>query len=168
MKHLFFTIAVTAAVLSVAPSAGAVPLRVDPAVRAEITALAERAFVAVRDGVRDPAGVFPTLAEMRAIFGVTAGGATPQASFAEAQFRALARDARDFQERFRTGRFVGLAATFAGGGSIDLHRCGRLTRADSQCVEGPVIEYEVNGERRRFRLDALVRVGGRWRVFDLR
>jgi len=31
-----------------------------------------------------------------------------------------------------------------------------------------VLEYEVGGQRRRLRLDTLVRLGTRWRVFDVR
>ena len=51
---------------------------------------------------------------------------------------------------------------------IDLAPCGRFARATTRCGDGPVIEYERGGQRRRLRLDTLVRFGTRWRVFDVR
>jgi len=155
----------------VAGEAGAAPRRLAPAERAEITELARRVMELVRDGARDPSGIFPTPAELRVVFGLRdPGDAGPDGGgmVVQRQLQALERDARDLRPRLAGARFRGIAGPSYARGTIDPRRCGRFGAAGSQCADGPVVEYEAGGSVRRFRIDTLVRVGGRWRVLDLR
>ncbi len=152
-------------------AAHATPRRLTPAERAEITELARRVLEVVRDGVRDPAGVFATPAELRVVFGVrepTDGGADDGGMLVQRQLEALARDARDLRPRLAGGRFVSIGGASFVAGTIDPRRCGRFGAPTSQCADGPVVEFTADGATRRFRIDTLVRVGGHWRVLDLR
>lgn len=152
-------------------AAHATPRRLTPAERAEITELARRVLAIVRDGVRDPAGVFPTAAELRGVFGLrdTAdAGPDGGGMLVQRQLEALSRDARDLRPRLAGGRFVSIGGGGFARDSIDPRRCGRFGVATSQCADGPVVEFTVDGATRRFRIDTLVRIGGRWRVLDLR
>lgn len=147
------------------------PRRLPPIERAEITELARRVFAAVRDGVREPAGIFPTAPELRVVFGLRApGDAGPDGGglLVQRQLEALSRDSRDLRPRLAGAQFRGIAGASFARNTIDPRRCGRFGAADSQCADGPVVEYTVGGSVRRFRIDTLVRVGGRWRVLDLR
>ncbi len=163
--------ALAAWALAAAP-AHATPHALTPADRAEITALARAFFEATRDGARDVLGVYPTPADLRSLFPAARAGADAGPSPADAivrrQYEAIERDARALRETFRGGVFTGLAPSSYARGVVDLRPCGRYARATSQCGDGPVIEYTVNGEARRFRVDTLVRLRGRWRVFDVR
>jgi hypothetical protein len=153
------------------PPAAAVPRPLTAAERAEITALARRLVDAVRDGARDPAGLFPTAPELRVVFGLRdPGDAAPDGGgmLVQRQLEALSRDARDLRPRLAGARFRGLAGAAFARGTIDPRRCGRYGAPGSQCADGPVVEYAVGGAVRRFRVDTLVRVNGRWRVLDLR
>lgn len=155
----------------VAGEAGAAPRRLAPAERAEITELARRVLEVVRDGSRDPSGIFPTPAELRVVFGLRdPGDAGPDGGgmVVQRQLQALERDARDLRPRLSGARFRGIAGPSYARGTIDPRRCGRFGAPGSQCVDGPVVEFEAGGSVRRFRIDTLVRVGGRWRVLDLR
>jgi hypothetical protein len=150
---------------------GASPRRLTPAERTEITALARRVLEGVRDGAREPAGLFPTASELRVVFGLREpGDAGPDGGgmLVQRQLEALSRDARDLRPRLATAIFRGIAGASFMRNTIDPHRCGRFGTPDSQCVDGPVVEYAVGGSVRRFRIDTLVRVGGHWRVLDLR
>ncbi len=139
--------------------------------RAEITALARSFFDATRDGARTVTAVYPTPDELRGVFppgrAGDAGISAPEATV-QRQFAAIERDARALREVFQGGTFVGLSARSYPGGVIDLRPCGRFARATSQCGDGPVIEYRVGTETRRFRLDTLLFVRGHWRIFDVR
>ncbi|MBK6530667.1 MAG: hypothetical protein IPF99_13960 [Deltaproteobacteria bacterium] len=150
---------------------GAAPRRLAPAERAEITSLARRVMELVRDGARDPSGIFPTPAELRVVFGLRdPGDAGPDGGgmVVRRQLEALERDARDLRPRLAGAQFRGIAGPSYARNTIDPRRCGRYAAPGSQCVDGPVVEYAVGGSVRRFRIDTLVRVGGRWRVLDLR
>ncbi len=165
---LMFAVTLTAA----APAA-ATPYALTAADRAEITALARTFFESTRDGVRDLAAVFPSPVELRGIFPAPRGGAvdagpTPVDEIVQRQFQAIERDVRALRDAFRGGVFVGLGARSYPRDAVDLRPCGRFARAASQCGDGPVIEYTVGGEARRFRLDTLARLRGHWRVFDVR
>ncbi len=152
-------------------AAHATPRRLTPAERTEITELARRVLEVVRDGVRDPVGVFATPAELRAVFGLReSGDAGPDGGgiLVQRQLEALSRDARDLRPRLAGGRFVSIGGGGFARDSIDPRRCGRFGAATSQCADGPVVEFTVEGATRRFRIDTLVRVGGHWRVLDLR
>lgn len=154
-----------------AGAAHATPRRLTPAERAEITELARRVLEVVRDGARDPAGVFTTPAELRAVFGVGApadGGADAGGMLVQRQLEAQARDARDLRPRLAGAQFRGITGATFVAGTIDPRRCGRFGAPASQCADGPIVEYTADGATRRFRIDTLVRVGGRWRVLDLR
>lgn len=156
--------------LGAAEALGA-PRRLTPAERAEITALARRVLEGVRDGAREPAGVFPTAPELRAVFGLRdPGDAAPDGGgmLVRRQLEALGRDARDLRPRLAGARFRGIAGGSFARGTIDPRPCRRSGAAGSQCIDGPVVEYAVGESVRRFRIDTLVRVGGRWRVLDLR
>ncbi len=162
-----------AVTLSAAAPAAATPYALTPADRAEITALARTFFESTRDGARDVAAVFPSPVELRGIFPAPRGGAvdagpTPVDEIVQRQFQAIERDVRALREVFRGGVFVGLGARSYPRDAVDLRPCGRFARATSQCGDGPVIEYTVGGEARRFRLDTLARLRGHWRVFDVR
>lgn len=159
------------ALLLAVTSAEATPRPLPPAERAEIAALARRVLEAVRDGGRAPAGLFPTVAELRAVFGLRdTGDAGPDGGgmLVQRQLAALDRDARELRPRLAGARFRGITGGGYARGVIDPRRCGRFGAPASQCADGPVVEYEVAGAVRRLRIDTLVRVGGRWRVLDLR
>ena len=150
---------------------GASPRRLTPAERAEITELARRVLEGVCDGARDPAGLFPTAPELRGVFGLRdPGDAGPDGGgmLVQRQLEALSRDARDLRPRLAGALFRGIAGASFTRNTIDPRRCGRFGAPDSQCVDGPVVEYTVGGSVRRFRIDTLVRVAGHWRVLDLR
>jgi hypothetical protein len=154
-----------------AREAAAVPRPLSAAERAEITALARRLFEAVRDGSRDPAELFPTAPELRVVFGLRdPGDAAPDGGgmLVRRQLEALSRDARDLRPRLAGAQFRGLAGASFARGTIDPRRCGRYGAPGSQCADGPIVEYAVGATVRRFRVDTLVRVAGRWRVLDLR
>lgn len=161
------------AVVAAALPADAAPYALTPADRAEITALARSFFEATRDGVRNVESVYPTPADLRSLLpsarrGAADAGPSPADEVADRQFMAIERDARALRETFRGGVFTGVAARSYPRDTIDLRPCGRFARANTQCGDGPLIEYTVNGEARRFRLDTLVRLRGHWRVFDVR
>lgn len=146
------------------PPAAAAPHALTPADRAAIATLAHDFFEAVKRGDREMAGVLPTRAELRGLFPPGAGAEGLVLRHAE----ALARDTRALHEVLREATWVGLAESSYRGGAIDLTPCGRFARATSRCGDGPTLEYELRGQRRRLRLDTLVRIGARWRVFDVR
>lgn len=154
-----------------AGGAHATPRRMTPAERAEITDLARRVLEGVRDGTRNPVGLFPTTSELRAVFGMREpadGGADEGGMLVQRHLESLARDARDLRPRLAGAQFRGIAGPSFVAGTIDPRRCGRFGAPGSQCADGPVVEYAVGGATRRFRIDTLVRVGGHWRVLDLR
>ncbi len=166
---LTLSLATLAAVLP----ADAAPYALTAADRAEITALARSFFEATRDGARDVANVYPSPTELRTLFAATRrqsadAGPSPVDEIAQRQYLAIERDARALRDTFRGGVFVGIAARSYPRDTVDLRPCGRFARATTQCGDGPVIEYTVGSEARRFRLDTLVRLRGRWRVFDVR
>lgn len=158
------SLALLLALLLAAAPAQAVPVTLTAADREAITALARQLFEAVQRGDRTMDGVLPTRAELRGIFPPGAGADAIILRHAE----ALARDTQALHEVFREATFVGLAEGSYRGDVIDLGPCGRFARATSRCGDGPVITYERGGVRRRLRLDTLVRLGTRWRVFDVR
>ena len=51
------------------------------------------------------------------------------------------------------------------GALVHTDRCSPFAMPQSECLDGPVIEWTVNGETRRMRVNKLVRVDGHWRVF---
>jgi hypothetical protein len=163
-----------AAVVLFATSAHGSPYALTPADRTEIATLARLFFDSVRDGTRDVHGVYPEVADLRLIFPTPRAGAraTPGPSLQETltqhQLTAIARDAQELHSTFHGGSFVGLSARSYPRQTIDLRPCGRFARATSQCVDGPLIEYTVAGQTRRFQVDTLMRVRGHWRVFDVR
>ena len=163
MKRTAAAAALTLSLLAPPPAAAA-PYALTPADRAASAALARGFFEAVKRGDREMAGVLPTRAELRGLFPPGAGADGIVLRHAE----ALARDARALHEVLRDATFVGLAESSYRGDVIDLTPCGRFARASSRCGDGPTLEYEVGGQRRRLRLDTLVRIGARWRVFDVR
>lgn len=158
--------------LAMTASAHATPYALTAADRAEITALARSFFESARDATRDVRDVYPTVAEMRALFptprAAADAGVSPVDEVVQRQLRAIERDVRDLAATFHGGRFVGLGARSYPRNTVDLRPCGRFARADTQCGDGPLIEYAVGEETRRFRLDTLVRLRGRWRVYDVR
>lgn len=154
-----------------AGEAGATPRALPPAERAEIAALARRVLEFVRDGGPGPAGLFPTAAELRAVYGLRdPGDAGPDGGgmMVQRQLEALGRDARDLRPRLAGAQFRGIAGEAYARNTIDPRRCGRFGAPGSLCASGPVIEYAVAASVRRLRIDTIVRVGGRWRVLDLR
>jgi hypothetical protein len=170
MKHTIRCLVVATVVGAPLP-AHATSYPLTAADRIEISALARAFFEATRDTTRDPQGVFPTAAELRTLMpaprgAVPDGGLTLADEVAVRQFRAIERDVAALRTRFTGGVFVGIASYR--GNRVDLHPCGRFARATSQCGDGPVIEYSVGGETRRFRIDTLVRLRGHWRIFDVR
>lgn len=172
MKRSIACLLSLAALFAAAP-ARATPYALTAADRAEIAALARTFFEATRDGARDVSAVYPSPVEFRAIFPAPRGGGadagpTPVDEIVQRQFQAIERDARALRDAFRDGVFVGLGARSYPRDAVDLRPCGRFARATSQCGDGPVIEYTVRGEARRFRLDTLARIRGHWRIFDVR
>lgn len=153
-------------------TAEAAPYVLTEADRGELVSLATRLVEALRDGARSPTGVFPTAAEIRGLY--------PSGRDAEAvvqgHLAAIERDVRALRPSFAGAQFVGLSAgrtaitsgPDAGAVSIDLRPCSRLARADSQCGNAVVLVYAAAGASRRLRIDAVTRVGGHWRVLDLR
>lgn len=173
MTRTTFGLSAALAALAVTLPADAAPYALTPADRAEITALARSFFEATRDGTRDVEGVYPSPADLRTLFPATRrqgadAGPSPVDEIAQRQFLAIERDARALRDTFRGGVFVGITARSYPRDSVDLRPCGRFARATTQCGDGPVIEYTVGAEARRFRLDTLVRLRGHWRVFDVR
>ena len=161
------------AALTLTLTADASPYALTPADRAEITALSRSFFEATRDGVRNVENVYVTPADLRSLLpqsrrGAADAGPSPADEVVDRQYLAIERDARALRETFHHGVFVGIAARSYPRDTIDLRPCGRFARANTQCGDGPLIEYTVNGEARRFRLDTLVRLRGHWRVFDVR
>ncbi len=155
-----------AAALTLGTAAHATPHALTAPDLAAITALARAFFDSTRDGARDVQDVYPTAAELRALFAV--GAPSGADGLVRRHMEAVERDVRALRERFRGGTFVGITPTSYRRNTVDLRPCGRFARATSQCGDGPVIEYTVGGETRRLRLDTLVRVRGRWRLFDVR
>lgn len=148
-----------------APSAArATPYTLTATDREAIATLARTFFEAIRRGDREMNDVFPTRAELRGLFPPALGVDGLVLRHAE----ALARDAQALHETFRHATFVGVVEGSYRRGVIDLAPCGRFARASSRCGDGPIIEYDVDGRRRRLRIDTLVRLGTRWRVFDVR
>ncbi len=168
----FVTVLTTTALALAAVSGEAVPYTLTPADRAELTTLARTFFETARDASPGTTGVYPTLAELRALFpAVRAGGdagLSPAEEIANRQLQAIERDVRDARTNFAGGRFVGLVGRSATRPTIELRPCGRFARADSQCADGPTFEYEAGGATRRYRIDTLVRVRGHWKIFDVR
>jgi len=156
-------LALCVALLLTAP-AHATPYTLTPSDREAITALARQFFEAVKRGDRAMEGVLPTRAELRGMFPPAQGVDGVVRRHAE----SLARDTQALHEVLRDATFVGITDTSYRRNVIDLTPCGRFARATTRCGDGPVIEYEVGGQRRRLRLDTLVRLGTRWRVFDVR
>jgi hypothetical protein len=163
---------VTTALVLAAVSGHGAPYTLTPADRAELTTLARTFFESTRDGSAGTSGVYPTMAELRALFpAVRAGGdagLSPAEEIANRQLQAIERDVREARTTFAGGTFRGLAGRSATRPTLDLRPCGRFARADSQCADGPAFEYEVGGETRRYRIDTLVRVRGHWKIFDVR
>ena len=159
-----------------APSlAAAVPLRVSAAERRELESLARRFFESTRDGARSPEAVFPSRAELGALFerdeglpGPVRVAARPNEPVVLRQLNAIDRDVQALRERFRAGVFVGLAGPVARENTLRQRPCGRFARRDAQCADGLMLEYRVGNETRRFNVDTLVRAGGRWRILDVR
>lgn len=149
--------------LLLAPPAQARPHALNAQERAQIEGLLRAWFEGVRDGnTANIVAQQPTADEWRQIF---------QPGTEELwgrQIGVLARDARELRERFADGQWIGLAAPWATQRSIDVDRCGRFGREQSECSDGPVLEWRARGEVRRLRIDRLVRVGNRWRLFDAR
>jgi hypothetical protein len=173
MTSKTFCLALSCVAFAVARPAESAPYALTAADRVEITALARSFFEATRDGTRDVQGVYPTPVDLRGLFpaarrGSADAGPSPADEIAQRQYEAIERDARALRETFQRGVFVGITATSYPRGSVDLRPCGRFARATTQCGDGPVIEYTVGSETRRFRLDTLVRLRGHWRVFDVR
>ena len=111
---------------------GAAPRRLAPAERAEITSLARRVMELVRDGARDPSGIFPTPAELRVVFGLRdPGDAGPDGGgmVVRRQLEALEDD--------RYGDLPGLV--FAKG---FLRCCARALDLDPEAVIGLLYERE--------------------------
>lgn len=159
------------ALVALAPSVDASPYALTAADRAELTALAQRFFEHTRDGDRAPADLYPTRDDLRALYGASAApSGAPAAGDAvvDRQLEALTRDAHDLRATFAGGTFRGISGAGYARGRVDVHRCGRFARADSQCADGPLVEYVVGGAARRFQLDTVVRVRGHWRVLDIR
>jgi hypothetical protein len=150
--------------LTLATPADATPYTLTPTDREAITTLARQFFEAVKRGDRAMENVLPTRAELRGMFPPAQGVEGVVRRHAE----SLTRDTQALHEVLRDATFVGITDTSYRRNVIDLTPCGRFARATTRCGDGPVIEYEVGGQRRRLRLDTLVRFGTRWRVFDVR
>lgn len=159
-----------------APTASqAVPLRVNAAERQELETLARRFFESTRDASRSPAGVFPTRAELGALFvnestlpGPVRVAATANEGVVLRQLGSIERDVQALRERFRAGVFIGLAGPLARENTLRQRPCGRFARRDAQCADGLMFEYRAGAETRRYNVDTLVRVGTRWRILDVR
>jgi hypothetical protein len=166
----------TVLALGLLGSAGwATPHPLSVAERAELAALVRTFFETTRDGGARRAAVYPTPEEVRGLYPSNPGpradaGAAPSGydAMADRQAQAMERDARELRAVFRGGVYVDLAPAWRARASLDVRRCGRFARAETQCADGPVFEYTVGSERRRFRIDTLVRVRGHWRVLDAR
>lgn len=173
MRRGYSTLALGLSVLVGGGAAEAVPYTLTAGDREALTALGRAFFEATRDGVRTPTEVYPTPAELRGLY-PAAPGATPAGavsvtdSLVQRQLAAIARDARDLRTRFAGGEFVSVTGPGLTRGRFELRPCGRFARADSQCTAGLLVSYRVGAETRAFRLDTLVRLGGRWRVLDVR
>lgn len=149
--------------LGLAATADARPYRLTPADRTEITQLLQTFFDATRDGNTAAArATMPTLPELQSLF---QSGFAP---FVEMHQQALDRAIRELRPRFAGGTFVGLAGSFVTSPNIEIRACGRWSSATSECAAGPVIEWRAGTETRRLRIDTLVRMAGRWRIFDPR
>ncbi len=150
-----------------ATSAFAVPRPLSTAERAELEVLARSLFDAVRAGEAEAPGVFPSPAELREVFGVReVGDAGSENLLVARQRAAIVRDVRELRSVLAGAEYVGLAGPPRT--TVDARRCGRFGVQAAPCADGPVVEYRIGLETHRFRVDTLVRVGGRWRVFDLR
>lgn len=168
-------LAVAAAALGLRGAlAEATPHPLGAAERAELLALTRSFFETTRDGGPRRASVYPSPEEVRGLYPANpgprsdAGAPSGYDAMADRQVRAMERDARELQAVFRGGVYVNVVPAWRTRGSVDVRRCGRLARADTQCADGPVFEYTVGAEARRFRIDTLVRVRGHWRVLDAR
>lgn len=172
-QHTVAAAALTAALGWITPSrAQATPYRLTPADRTEITALVRTFFEATRDDAPAQTGVYPTREELRGMFPAEAAGPagapTAVGELVGRHLSAIERDARELRARFHAGVFVRVSGPVMTRGVIDLRRCGRFARPETQCGDGPLVEYTVGAEARRLRLDTLVRLNGHWRIFDAR
>ncbi|MEZ4408005.1 MAG: hypothetical protein R3A52_16250 [Polyangiales bacterium] len=158
-----------ALVAALAPTtASAVPYRLTPADRAAITTLMRRFFTAVTTGARAPTGVFPTRAELITLYSGPRAQPGEAEALAQRQLAAIDRDVQSLREPFARGRFTGLAGREVTSGTLDIRPCGRLALATSQCATGPVLEWTVDGQPHRVRIDTIVRLRTGWRIYDVR
>lgn len=165
-RALAFTATVAAlTTLAIAPAAAAQDYRLAQRDVTSITDALRSLFEGIRDGdVPKITAVLPSRAEFVALYQPNTG------MFIERHQRAIERDTRELRRTFTDATFVGVDATaIAVNRTIRLERCGRFGARNSQCANGPVIEYRVGTATRRFRVDRLVRLAnGTWKVYDVR
>jgi hypothetical protein len=146
-----------------ASGAQATPMPLAPSDHAEIARVLRTFFESTRDGDYATARTtIPTHDEFTAIF------AEGTADVLAQHLRAIDRDVHELHDRFAGGIWTGIVGDFARTASLEVAPCGRIARPESQCANGPVIEWHVGTESRRLRIDRLVRVGGHWKIFDPR
>jgi hypothetical protein len=149
--------------LTASSAAQAASYRITAADRTEIERVLRAFFEATRDGNTAAASAhIPTAAEFRQIF---ARGAEP---FIERHQRAIERDVRELRQRFAGGTWVGLSGPIARGGAVEMTTCGRLGAPQSRCIDGPVIDWRVGDRVEHLRIDRLVKLDGRWKIYDPR
>ncbi|MEI8257760.1 MAG: hypothetical protein WCJ30_18950 [Deltaproteobacteria bacterium] len=125
----------------------------------EIARLLETFFTAARDGdARALAGVLPTDPQFARIF---MAGTEP---LVERHRRAIARALADLRTRFAGGRWVAMRGLDAAA-TVHPQRCASFAAPNSECLDGPVIEWVAGTEALRMRVNRLVRVDGHWRLF---
>lgn len=144
--------------------ASADDVRLTPADVTAITNTVRTLIEAMRDGDRTRiAQQIPTRAEFVSLY---QPGTLP---FLERHQRAVERDTRELQRTLTGAVFVGLDASFAAGRTVRTERCGRFGARNSQCANGPIVEYRVGTTTRHLRIDRLVRLPGNvWKVYDVR
>lgn len=125
----------------------------------EIARLLEVFFTAARDAdTRGLAGVLPTDPQFARIF---LPGTEPLVA---RHRRAIARALDDLHTRFAGGRWVAMRGLDTGA-SVHIQRCASFAAPQSECLDGPVIEWTVGTETLHMRVNRLVRVDGHWKLF---
>lgn len=154
-------VALMAAVLSFSLPTRATPYRLSPRERVEIERMLRAFFEAIRDGhTTEVTAHLPTPDEFRQIFRT---GTEP---FVQRHQQALERDVRELRQHFAHGVWLGLSFTHAN--TVEVSPCGRFALPTSQCIDGPVISWRTGDAIHRLRIDRLVRIHGRWKIFDAR
>ncbi len=125
----------------------------------EIARLLEAFFTAARDAdTRGLAGVLPTDPQFARIF---LPGTEPLVA---RHRRAIARALDDLHARFAGGRWVAMRGLDTGA-FVHIQRCASFAAPQSECLDGPVIEWTAGAETLHMRVARLVRVDGHWRLF---